>query len=65
MSELATLKEWASQSEAHARTALQAYRNSLRHARLARADADADATRALENINEAKRIMFENGWTEE
>lgn len=65
MTELATLKEWASQSEAHARTALRAYRNSLKHARLARAEADADAIRALENINDAKRVMFENGWTEE
>jgi hypothetical protein len=65
MTELSTLKEWASQSEEHARTALRAYRHSLRTARAMRAEADADAARALENINEAKRVMFENGWTEE
>lgn len=59
-----TVREYAQQSERHARRMLKAQRHHLNLVRWARAEAQEDVTDALTRINDTKRVMLENGWTE-
>lgn len=63
--EARTPREYAQKSEAHARKVLAAYRHSLKLANKHRELADENAGTSLRAINDAKRVMSENGWTEE
>lgn len=63
--QVSNAREYAGNSEKHAQLLIRAYRHSLKRAHQAIKEAEGDAQRALSAINAAKRVIYENGWTDE
>lgn len=65
MTEAKTPREYAEQSEAHARKVVKAYRHALNTTRAIIAAQEIKLATDLEALNTAKQVMYEQGWGEE
>jgi cell division protein FtsL len=58
-------REFCERSEAHARRTVQAMRHAIKESRKEIARYEKMIARSLADLNEAKRVIYERGWSED
>lgn len=59
-----TVRLYCNRSEAHAQKAIKAARHAIDACRAEIARQERRIARSLADLNEAKRVMYERGWSE-